>query len=365
MHARAGEHAEALAVIDGFLTPFSKQSVSVEAVQSAAVAVRLCNELALGCMRDAASPEQLDSAYAYLKWALKAPHASPALRAVTLNNAGIYYARTGQPQAALRCLERVGRQGGVVVEDDVSVHVTLNMTTVLADLGRHGEALERAQEAVRTLTHDQRAGKQTDASLLSAAYHNLAVQQERLGSSKGHVRSYRAAVQQARKSGNRTPMANFMSQAYTHARQRAAQPAPEATGGAPAGLPPVRGGSGGPTSRRRGAATASRGAAAHTPAARAHTSHERRRAGGGAAPTGGGAGGAPADGGGGPFVSLDDVYSGAVPAATVPIGATSGITPAMVPFPGRPLTQTSPQHSPSGPRHAPRSAGSARIGPSR
>ena len=69
-----------------------------------------------------------------------------ALRAVTLNNAGIYYARTGNPAAALRCLERVGSQGGAVVEDDVSVHVTLNMTTVLADLGRHGEALEKAQE---------------------------------------------------------------------------------------------------------------------------------------------------------------------------------------------------------------------------
>ena len=101
-------------------------------------------------MRDASSAEHLDSAYAHLKWALKAPHASPALRAATLNNAGIYYARTNNPQAALRCLERVGRQGGVVVEDDVSVHVTLNMTTVLADLGRHAEALEKAQEAVRT-----------------------------------------------------------------------------------------------------------------------------------------------------------------------------------------------------------------------
>merc|ERR1739841_109942 len=113
-------------------------------------------------MRDAATPAQLESAYTYLKWALKAPHASPALRAVTLNNAGIYYARTGNPPAALRCLERVGRQGGVVVEDDVSVHVRLNMTTVLADLGRHGDALEMAQEAVRTLTRAERLGKITD-----------------------------------------------------------------------------------------------------------------------------------------------------------------------------------------------------------
>lgn len=141
VHARAGAHDEAIEEIDKYLKAFTAQGgVSIEAVQAATVTVRLCNELALGCMRDAATSEQLNSAYAYLKWALKAPHASPALRAVTLNNAGIYYARTGQPQAALRCLERVGQQGGAMFEDDVSVHVKLNMTTVLADLGRCGRS---------------------------------------------------------------------------------------------------------------------------------------------------------------------------------------------------------------------------------
>ena len=175
--ARAGDHSTALATIQAFLAPHKATTVSIEAVQAAASAVRLCNELALTCMRDADQPALLDAAYAYLKWALAAPHTGPALRAVTFNNAGIYYARTGQPQAALRCLERVGKQGGVVVEDDVSVHVKLNMTTVLADLGRHAEALEVAQEAVRTLVKQERLGKAVDASLLSAAYHNLAVQQ--------------------------------------------------------------------------------------------------------------------------------------------------------------------------------------------
>ena len=82
------------------------------------------------------------------------------------------------------------------------------------------------------MTRAERAGKPTDASLLSAAYHNLAVQQERLGNKKGHVRSYRAAVLQARKGtsgGGKSQMTNFMEQAYSHARQRANQP-----GGAPA-----------------------------------------------------------------------------------------------------------------------------------
>ena len=352
--ARSGDHAGALAAVDAFLSPFGKVAVSVEAVQTAAAAVRLCNELALSCMRDASSAEHLDSAYAYLKWALKAPHASPALRAVTLNNAGIYYARTNNPQAALRCLERVGRQGGVVVEDDVSVHVTLNMTTVLADLGRHAEALEKAQEAVRTLTRAERAGKPTDASLLSAAYHNLAVQQERLGNKKGHVRSYRAAVLQARKGtsgGGKSQMTNFMEQAYSHARQRANQP-----GGAPAQgagaqgaggqLPPVRvsrSSSGGPrSSGGLGGSSSRKGTPGPSPA-----THGRK-----------GSGFGPRQPAAAPYVSLDDVYSGAVPASSVPIGAVSGTQPTLVPPPG-----TSPAAAGER-RHAPRSAGTARIGAS-
>ena len=338
--ARSGDHAGALAAVDAFLSPFGKVAVSVEAVQTAAAAVRLCNELALSCMRDASSAEHLDSAYAYLKWALKAPHASPALRAVTLNNAGIYYARTNNPQAALRCLERVGRQGGVVVEDDVSVHVTLNMTTVLADLGRHAEALEKAQEAVRTLTRAERAGKPTDASLLSAAYHNLAVQQERLGNKKGHVRSYRAAVLQARKGtsgGGKSQMTNFMEQAYSHARQRANQP-----GGAPA----------------QGAGA--QGAGGQLPPVRVSRSSSRKGTPGPSPATHGrkGSGFGPRQPAAAPYVSLDDVYSGAVPASSVPIGAVSGTQPTLVPPPG-----TSPAAAGER-RHAPRSAGTARIGAS-
>jgi hypothetical protein len=266
--------------------------------------VRMVNELALSCMRDAGQSAQLDQAYAYLKWALKAPHATPALRAVTLNNAGIYYARTGNPAAALRCLERVGSQGGAVVEDDVSVHVTLNMTTVLADLGRHGEALEKAQEAVRSLTRAERAGRPVDASLLSAAYHNLAVQQERVGNARGHVRSYRAAVLQARRGGGKSQsMASFMEQAYSHARTRANKSPPLLRTGASA--PGVRGPSGRP---------------ALPPIS--HASQPRSKPRGAASK--------------GSLVSVDDVYSGALPNSPPPVPAI-------------------------GAQHAPRGAGSATI----
>ena len=355
--AKDGNHEEALTEVDRFLTPYSKAAVSVEAVQAAAAAVRLCNELALTCMRDAATASQLDSAYSYLKWALKAPHASPALRAVTLNNAGIYYARTNNPQAALRCLERVGRQGGVVVEDDVSIHVTLNMTTVLADLGRHQEALEKAQEAVKTLTRAERAGKPTDASLLSAAYHNLAVQQERLGNKKGHVRSYRAAVLQARKThggGAKTQMATFMEQAYSHARQRANQPGSATS---PVALPPVGPRGSSSSGGMRGSGGVGGGSRHGTRGGSRQMGSSMGSSMGGGSGMGGGGRKPPPRAAAAPYVSLDDVYSGAVPAAAVPIGAVGGVQPAIVPPPGMQQVGT-----PSGERrHAPRSAGTARI----
>ena len=365
--AKEGKHEAALEEIQSYLAPFrANKEVSVEAVSAAAIAVRLCNELALSSMRDAAEPAQLDAAYGYLKWALKAPHATNALRAVTFNNAGIYYARTGQPQAALRCLERVGKQGAIVVEDDVSVHVKLNMTTVLADLGRHENALEMAQEAVRMLTHAERSGKPVDSSLLSAAYHNLAVQQERLGSRKGHVMSYRAAMLQARKAGqgNGAPMQNFMEQAYTHAKQRAHVPRESplrsesglsSSSGMRTGssLPPVgrAATSGGQPRGSRISCMGGTSSSSHTnygdPKAKTGASGGRRRG-----PVGGSAAaGRPHAG---EVVSLDDVFSGSVPAAAVPVGAVGGVAPALVAPPG----------AEGGKRHAPRSAGTARLGAS-
>ena len=82
--------------------------------------------------------------------------------------------RSGAPRRGPR---RGAAEGS---EDDIRVHVALNLTAVLADLGRHREALEMAHEAVEDLRRDAaERGEAPQASLLSAAYHNLAVQQER------------------------------------------------------------------------------------------------------------------------------------------------------------------------------------------
>eukprot|EP00966_Prymnesium_polylepis_P018138 418588-Prymnesium_polylepis.1 len=130
------------------------------------------------------------------------------------------------------------------------------MSTVLADLGRHHEALDAAQEAIRVLTANmvstqapaepfaKRASPSAvDASLLSAAYHNLAVQQERLGATQVHVHSYRAAALQARRNGAAPAVIDFMRREYASARQRASS-GTSAMGstGDPLGWQPIGGG---------------------------------------------------------------------------------------------------------------------------
>jgi tetratricopeptide (TPR) repeat protein len=161
------------------------------------------------------------------------PGASPSLTPVTLNNLSIYYTRTGQPNKALRCLLRVVKQSKQPTSshDSVSVHAALNLTSVLADLGRHREALHMAQQAVRTLPRGADGKTAVDPSLLCAAYHNLAVQQERLGATAGHMQSYRAALAQVRRSGDEdNQMAQFIQKAYDEAMARqSAQKHPRAT----------------------------------------------------------------------------------------------------------------------------------------
>ena len=249
---RDGHHAEALHAIASSVA--SVQAAhgkhSLETVKISLVGARLCNELALSSMQRGAAAFSFDAAFEYLQRAMRMPDVSLALRAVTLNNLSIYYARTGQPHAALRCLQRVVKQSSTAAHaDDVSVHVALNLTTVLADLGRHREALETAHGAVRSLTERARpptgvgasgAPARPDASLLSAAYHNLAVQQERLGHTQGQIASYKSALHLVKRAGGDkdSPMVQFVQNAYAEAKRRAANPPPRPASAAVATAPP-------------------------------------------------------------------------------------------------------------------------------
>ena len=199
---RDGHHEQALEAVDNMVAEQAERhgQESAEVAHASSAAVRLCNELALSAMQHGAPGFSFEHAHTYLQRALHMPSASPSLIPVTLNNLSIFYTRTGQPQKALRCLLRVVKQAKVPSssQDSVAVHAALNLTTVLADMGRHREALQMAQQAVRNLPRSAN-GRSADPSLLCAAYHNLAVQQERLGSTAGHMQSYRAALAQVRR----------------------------------------------------------------------------------------------------------------------------------------------------------------------
>ena len=243
---------------------------SAEVAHASSAAVRLCNELALSAMQHGSPGFSFEHAHTYLQRALHMPSASPSLIPVTLNNLSIFYTRTGQPQKALRCLLRVVKQAKVPSssQDSVAVHAALNLTTVLADMGRHREALQMAQQAVRTLPRSAN-GRSADPSLLCAAYHNLAVQQERLGSTAGHMQSYRAALAQVRRTADAkdAQMVSFIEQAYVEAQARQAshRPQREGTPGSAASLSP---------SKRRAASAASpkgQSAYAAKPAPRSYT----------------------------------------------------------------------------------------------
>ena len=253
---REGRHDEALAAVLQTV-PTESPDVSREAALAVAAASRLLNglpmsldprttsrcsvgllltpsgpshgtEFALNSMQRGSPHCSFEAALSYLSCAQKLP-TSPALKAVTLNNLSIYYSRTHQPQKALRCLQRVTKQEQAAsvtrprssdgADDDVSLHVSLNLTTVLAEMGRHRDALATAQQAVKAL---RLSATRPDPSLASAAYHNLGCAQERMRGGSGFVRSYRAAVAEAKRGGaGSSAMCAYVEKQYEQAQSRA------------------------------------------------------------------------------------------------------------------------------------------------
>ena len=123
------------------------------------------------------------------------------LQAVTLNNTACVHRRAGRLDQAMRCLDdalsadamlrkrsraqrRSERGGGA--EGKIGANASallLNLSTVLAVLGRWDEARARAQEAVECVwsfeTHWQSPHERMYAAV--AGYHNLALAQRALG----------------------------------------------------------------------------------------------------------------------------------------------------------------------------------------
>ena len=218
-YASNGECEAALRAVETFMeVDPGEESLESERRHRLATVIRLCNELALICMQPDAM--RLTDAHEYLAWASRNTSASSVmLRSVTLNSLGIYFMRSGEPQTSLRCLNCVVKIGRTSAEDGVYIHALLNMTTVLAELGRHVESLHVAKHVIRILAKG-RKNYSTESSLHSAAFHNLAVALQRAGKSQSAVRSFRAAAQLSQKrSTTPSPMnvSAFMEQSYTQA----------------------------------------------------------------------------------------------------------------------------------------------------
>jgi tetratricopeptide (TPR) repeat protein len=123
------------------------------------------------------------------------------LQAVTLNNTACVHRRAGRLDQAMCCLhealsadavlrkrsrEQRRSEGGGGAEGKIGANASallLNLSTVLAVLGRWGEARERAKEAVECVwsfeTHWQSPHEKMYVAV--AGYHNLALAQRALG----------------------------------------------------------------------------------------------------------------------------------------------------------------------------------------
>jgi len=178
---------------------------------------------------------------------------------------------------------------------------------------------------------------------------------------------------EARKGGSKSePMASFMEQAYSNARQRATVASPS---GAHGGSDFFGGGSKSPLLPPVRAPGGRSGRTPKTAASGGHGGHGGRRVsksaagmsygeqvgrsnfGSNSGPLGVNRRAPPGTGRGGGLVSLDDVYSGAAGSASE-LPSVGSEVPLIPPIGQRAMTHAS--EPPAG-RHAPRSAGSARI----
>eukprot|EP00937_MAST-01D_sp_MAST-1D-sp2_P006092 g6092.t1 len=211
---------------------------------------QLCNQLAMDLLSQ--DEDAKDVAAELLKKAEVLSEFDDVCKAVTFNNLGCFYRRTGRPQAALSYLLKAQRIEARLPEDQVErpADTFLNLCAVLSQMGRHSAALEHGQSALILLQEElfgdgdpdpaatageqqegteasvagsigaagleaaagaeARAGVQAGAAhggdggpdperlaVLAIAYHNIGVEQEHLGRQEQSLQSYRKGVKLA------------------------------------------------------------------------------------------------------------------------------------------------------------------------
>ena len=273
---REGRHLDALPYME--MSVFLRKQIyganSREVLKACQVFTTSCNTLAMNCLQK----DDYMKAYELLKKAellteprgyLTDDKARLKLRAVTFNNLGCFYKRRGKLHAALQYLDKALKIELSSDEVDNPAGTHLNLCATLSQLGRHQPALEHAQCALDLLKQSlsrkgalNGGGKASEeASIISIAYHNLAVEQEHLGQWEDALKSYGESVVMAeRQWGPEHPKTHAIRHSFQQAKEKIARKGgrlPALRGG---GLPP-RGGGGNAATIGIGARDHSRGGA--------------------------------------------------------------------------------------------------------
>jgi len=165
-----------------------------------------CNKDGMESMRKG----ELKAAFEQLKYAEaimianNTEASNDSLLAVTYNNLGCFFKKTGKMHAALSYLRRALKSEVALETDDVTVAGThLNICSVLSKLGKHDKANQHALMALElisaklndlpdTVTHD-------DYMVLAMAYHNVAVEREYLKDWDHAAMAYKQGYQVAKR----------------------------------------------------------------------------------------------------------------------------------------------------------------------
>jgi tetratricopeptide (TPR) repeat protein len=178
-----------------------------------------CNKDGMESMRKG----ELKAAFEQLKYAEaimianNTEASNDSLLAVTYNNLGCFFKKTGKMHAALSYLRRALKSEVALETDDVTVAGThLNICSVLSKLGKHDKANQHALMALElisaklndqpdTVTHD-------DYMVLAMAYHNVAVEREYLKDWDHAAMAYKQGYQVAKRIlGDEHPLAETLN----------------------------------------------------------------------------------------------------------------------------------------------------------
>merc|ERR1719498_602488 len=127
-----------------------------------------------------------------------------SLLAITCNNLGCYYKKTGKLHAALSYLRRALEIEVTLGTNDVTVAGThINICSILSKLEKHDKAAQHALCALELISRKVKLNDgtvtQDDYSVLAIAYHNVAVEREYLKQWDQAAMAYRQGYQVAKR----------------------------------------------------------------------------------------------------------------------------------------------------------------------